>query len=264
MKTILGRTALSFITFILLLVIILATTIVITRQQKDDGLIVNLSGRQRMLTQKMIKETLIFYNMTLRDAKVDLKSSKEKVLATMKVFDVTLYAIKDGGAAPLDLKMARFRTAPPAGNEEIKQQLEKVVSLWLPIKENINKVLDSKGRDEEALNFVIDHNINLLTDMNEAVFLMQYDAERKVRLMVVTQAIAIGIGIVIVIVSLMFIRATVVRPIKSLIDSAKAMSKGDLHSEIESCGLAEIAELSSSLNRMRISLIKIMEMVNKG
>jgi methyl-accepting chemotaxis protein len=264
MKTILGRTILSFMAFILLLVGILATTIMVTGQQKDDGLIVNLSGRQRMLSQKMTKETLIFYNMARQESRSEANRWKEQVISTMKVFEVTLYALKDGGDAPLDLKMASFRNAPPAGTEEIKQQLDKVVALWLPIKQNITQVLDSAGKDETAMEFVIANNVNLLSNMNEAVFLMQYDAERKVQLMVITQVVAIGIGILIVILSLMVIRASVVAPIKSLIESAKLMSKGDLQSEIKSSGLAEIAELSSSLNRMRISFIKIMDMVNKG
>jgi HAMP domain-containing protein len=41
------------------------------------------------------------------------------------------------------------------------------------------------------------------------------------------------------------------------------MSKGDLQSEIKSSGLAEIVELSVSLNRMRVSLVKTMEMLRQ-
>ena len=263
MNTILGRTILNFTAFIFLLVAILVTTIFITRQQKDDGLIVNLSGRQRMLTQKMTKETLIFFNLANREDKVDLAKWKEQVISTMKVFEVTLYSLKDGGAAPLDLKMGNFRNSPPAGTEEIKQQLEKVVTLWLPIKKNIQNVLASNGQDIGAVDFVVANNVDLLTNMDKAVFLMQYDAERKVKLMVQIQAVAIALGIVIVILALIAIRASVVNPIRTLSESAKSMSKGDLQSEIKSSGLAEIVELSVSLNRMRVSLVKTMEMLRQ-
>jgi HAMP domain-containing protein len=81
--------------------------------------------------------------------------------------------------------------------------------------------------------------------------------------MVQIQAVAIALGIVIVILALIAIRASVVNPIRTLIVSAKSMSKGDLQSEIKSSGLAEIVELSVSLNRMRVSLVKTMEMLRQ-
>ncbi|RLA93945.1 MAG: hypothetical protein DRG83_20310, partial [Deltaproteobacteria bacterium] len=33
----------------------------VTNQQKDDGLVINLAGRQRMLTQKLTKEILMLH-----------------------------------------------------------------------------------------------------------------------------------------------------------------------------------------------------------
>jgi hypothetical protein len=97
-----------------------------------------------------------------REDKADLTKWKEQVISTMKVFEVTLYSLKDGGAAPLDLKMASFRNSPPAGTAEIKQQLERVATLWLPIKKNIQNVLTSNGQDVEAMDFVVANNVILM------------------------------------------------------------------------------------------------------
>jgi methyl-accepting chemotaxis protein len=261
MNTILGRTTLSFLAFICLLAAILASTILVTNQQKDDGLIVNLSGRQRMLSQKMTKETLIFFNLAGRGADAELAIWKEQVLSTIKVFHVTLNALKDGGAAPLNLSMSKHRDVPPAATSEIREQLEKVVFLWKPIQTNIQHVLETNGQDLSAMNYVIDNNVALLQAMDRAVFLMQYNAERKVALMVKIQAVAIGFGALIVILSLLLLRKSVVKPIGTLIQAADLMSKGDLQREILSSGMKEIADLSRSLNRMRVSLIKMMEIV---
>jgi nitrate/nitrite-specific signal transduction histidine kinase len=112
--------------------------------------------------------------------------------------------------------MASFRNSPPAGTAEIKQQLERVATLWLPIKKNIQNVLTSNGQDVEAMDFVVANNVDLLTNMDRAVFLMQYDAEHKVKLMVQIQAVAVALGIVIVILALLAIKASVVNPIKNL------------------------------------------------
>ena len=61
-NTILGRLSFAFILFFILLVSIFTVTQTVISTQKDDGLVVNLSGRQRMLTQRMTKETLIYAN----------------------------------------------------------------------------------------------------------------------------------------------------------------------------------------------------------
>jgi len=42
------------------LIIMLLDVYYVTNQQKDDGLVINLAGRQRMLTQKMTKEILVY------------------------------------------------------------------------------------------------------------------------------------------------------------------------------------------------------------
>ena len=262
MGTILGRTTLSFLAFVCLLGAILGTTMYVTNQQQDDGLIVNLSGRQRMLSQKMTKEVLIYYTQAKEGSITGQRIWEKQLRSTMKVFDVTLMALKDGGAAPLDLKMEEYRVTPPASNEEIRQQLETVVSLWLPIKRKISRVLESKGEDEAAVKFVIDNNGELLNNMNKAVFLMQYDAERKVKLMVKSQMVAIGLGLIIIVLSLFALKRSVVRPIKALIEAAESMSKGDLKTEIRSAGMQEVSDLASSLNRMRVSLLKMMDLVN--
>jgi nitrate/nitrite-specific signal transduction histidine kinase len=157
--------------------------------------------------------------------------------------------------------MSEYRDAPPAATNEIREQLEKVVSLWNPIQTNIQHVLETNGQDLTAMNYVIENNVFLLLAIDRAVSLMQYNAERKVALMVKIQAVAIGIGALIVILSLLLLRKSVVKPIGALIQAADSMSKGDLQKEILSSGMKEIADLSRSLNRMRVSLIKMMEIV---
>jgi len=215
-----------------------------------------------MLTQKMTKETLIYFNLALQGSQ-DLSVWKEQVLATMKVFEVTLFALKDGGPAPLNLTMTKFRESPAAETELINNQLEKVVSLWLPIKANITKVLDSKSSDQTAMDYVVSNNVNLLTEMNTAVFQMQSQAERKVALMVKVQVMALAIGLTLVIMSILVIRAAVVNPLRALISAAEDMSRGNLKNEIIPSGLMEIRDLSSSLNRMRVSLIKMIAYLKK-
>ncbi|MCK5664749.1 MAG: type IV pili methyl-accepting chemotaxis transducer N-terminal domain-containing protein [Thiotrichaceae bacterium] len=260
-----GRAILSFGIFLILLTSILTITVIVTKHQKDDSLIVNLSGRQRMLTQKMTKEALIFSNIALSSEQEPnaLRKWKNKLLKTMEVFETTLFALKDGGSAPLNLDMTRFRQTPPTTKPEIKAGLKYVVELWLPLKENINEVIQSLGQDSKALDYVIANNVHLLKAMNKVVFQMQKEAERKVLFMFNAQVIAVVLGAMLVILIILAVKLTIVNPINNLVNAANAMSLGNLNQAIAPSGLREIRELSNSLDRMRISLQRMMERWSK-
>ncbi|MCK5707282.1 MAG: type IV pili methyl-accepting chemotaxis transducer N-terminal domain-containing protein [Candidatus Aureabacteria bacterium] len=126
----------QFAAFLLLLLGIFVASTVIVQKQKNDGLLINLAGRQRMLTQKMTKEILIFTTE-------NNEKNKEQILSTVTIFEKTLLALKNGGEAPLDLQMTEFRRCPPAQSEEIERQLAQVISLWQPFKRNIQSLLDA-------------------------------------------------------------------------------------------------------------------------
>ena len=137
--------------------------------QKYDSVRINLSGRQRMLSQKMTKEILLY----------DFGGvNKDAVLSTVKVFDTTLIALKDGGDAPLDLSMTEFEAIPAIENKETKAQLEKVMSSWNTFKQKIESVLENN--DASSMNYIIDNNTKLLDEMDAAVVMMQHDAEGKI------------------------------------------------------------------------------------
>ena len=139
------------------------------RAQEYDSVRINLSGRQRMLSQKMTKEILLY----------DFGGvNKDAVLSTVKVFDTTLIALKDGGDAPLDLSMTEFEAIPAIENKETKAQLEKVMSSWNTFKQKIESVLENN--DASSMNYIIDNNTKLLDEMDAAVVMMQHNAEEKI------------------------------------------------------------------------------------
>lgn len=263
MRTILGYTMRSFIAFLCLLTAIFISTTQITKQQKDDGLILNISGRQRMLTQQIIKEVLICSNMAARNRQVDLNKLKAEVFATIKVFESTLYALKDGGRVPINSTMAQFRECPPAATKEIDSQLEHVFSIWISIKNNIDRVLYSECTDSDAMTYVVNHNMELMQEIDKAVLLMQYNAERKVKLMAQIQIFSIAVGIMVVIFSILMIKINIVNPINYIAKAAEAMSMGNLNYDLKRGGLKEIVELSKSMDRLRVSTVKVMERLNR-
>ena len=139
-------------------------------KQKHDSLVINLAGRQRMLSQKMTKEILLFS---------EGKLSSQTVANTINVFHDTLNSLSHGGKASLDLAQTKFAELPKPESKETVEQLQKVESTWKLFQENASNILADK--DQLPLEHIKKINITLLQEMNKAVFLMDQEAAEKVR-----------------------------------------------------------------------------------
>lgn len=80
--------------FLLLIGGIIGTTFYIAYLQSADAKIIDIAGRQRMLTQKITKESLAL----LAIEKVDINKQKETIMKTVSLYDRSLQALKDGGS----------------------------------------------------------------------------------------------------------------------------------------------------------------------
>jgi len=154
-----------------------------TRQQADEGLVINLAGRQRMLTQKMTKEALRFRS----DPSPEVA---RRIRNTVGVFDLTLSALTDSGRAPLglDLDDTRFRDCPEAVGP-VRRQLGRVRALWIPFRTRIEALLSGEGDGDAQVAWLLANNLPLLAEMNKAVGMMQAQSERRVRTLLVSQGV---------------------------------------------------------------------------
>ena len=104
------------------LTIMVAYTSLTLYQQKSDGLIVNIAGRQRMLTQKFTKEFFLSLQKGEGRSSVTRK--------TRKLFDVSLRALKTGGKTYKDVGMKKPITIDGTDNTTIRAKLGEVAALW--------------------------------------------------------------------------------------------------------------------------------------
>ncbi len=123
----------------------------VTKQQ--SGTVINLAGKQRMLTQKMSKEALFIAKG------IDVEKNKESLKKTEELFNKTLNGLINGDK---DLNL------PKTEDKDILAQLQKVQELWTPFKANIDKVVEGKS-DKATLEAIAKENIPLLKEMNKAV-----------------------------------------------------------------------------------------------
>ncbi len=258
----------------LIIVVMFAITFYTTSQQKNDGLIINLAGRQRMLTQKMVKE--LFAYVRLSEQKLpegqtnNTATMKKSVQKTMKIFDMTLNALADSGKAPmsLDPDNTTYRECPMAKGEVVKQ-LAKVRSLWTEFSRHIENILSGQDKNGEDLAFVKNNNMKLLAFMNKAVMMMQKQSEKSVSTLIFNQSICIVLGIILMIFSIFTIRK-IVKQLDNASKTAIELSKGDLtkkfemDQEISEDKLDELGILANSLNRFVEALHGNIKDINKG
>ena len=232
--------------------------------QKNDGLVINLAGRQRMLTQKMTKE-LVFYNSILKNNDpAKLSSLKDQLQSTMKIFDITLSALKDSGDAPTSLNLSKtsYRHCPKA-TEPAYTQLGKVEQLWHQFREKIEINLSSEKQDQNSLNWIMQNNMTLLKEMNKAVGMMQKQSEGKVTLLIYLQVGGILTAVIFVIFSLITVKE-ITSKLSCISQFARQFGSGDLTTQANIKGTDELGIIGQELDQMASQLRKMFNDINQS
>ncbi|MEM6689073.1 MAG: type IV pili methyl-accepting chemotaxis transducer N-terminal domain-containing protein [Planctomycetota bacterium] len=118
------------------------------------AVVINLAGKQRMLTQKMTKEALLVQLGVAKDENV------LNLRETATLFDSTLAGLLDGNE---DLEL------PGTSDEKIREQLGVVCSLWTKLEPSFQSVLGGNALSAGELATLSTDNVTLLKEMNKAV-----------------------------------------------------------------------------------------------
>jgi nitrate/nitrite-specific signal transduction histidine kinase len=151
---------------IFLMLSAVTTTIYLNQQNIKDSLVVNIVGKQRMLTQKIAKN--IFYiNYSKSTDFHQLDQATQEFISTIKT-------LCNG-----DLKNG----IPPAPTQEIETQLKKVKYLWQDYYENIQNFKHYTLLKEHKLTKTIEQihqtNITLLNAVDKLVTMYTIHSEKK-------------------------------------------------------------------------------------
>lgn len=132
----------------------------------EDALGVNLSGRQRMLSQRTAKA--LFAVDAARGKGADADKQLEELRGAVTLFDVSLKGFAQGGTVPGgDGKPVHLRAADGEGTGEI---LRKTQAIWGPYQQLLAPVLAGQATDAElqaAVDYGKANNLKLLGLMND-------------------------------------------------------------------------------------------------
>lgn len=196
---------------------------------KDAGKIINLAGRQRMLTQKMSKEMLFI---------LAGQDQSEALANTRNLFDKTLTGLIEG-----DAEMG----LPPASSPEIEEQLLLFQDLWRHFSDDLDKGL--KTRDATVLSKLTTESVEILKQANAAVKLFEQANDKKVNTLRTMAVLFLLIAIANAVIAYLVIDKGVIRRIQSIQQiTQRVVATKDLSIRLNRKGRDELDTTAQSLD----------------
>ncbi|MDT0594976.1 type IV pili methyl-accepting chemotaxis transducer N-terminal domain-containing protein [Glaciecola petra] len=130
---------------------------------EEFGNVINLSGKQRMLTQKMSKEAVLI------GLEINTAENLKNLENTATLFDKTLKGLRSGDAS---LKL------PPTSSPRILKQLDRVDALWAAYYPIVKSIITNKAADPSQIEQIAEQNLPLLKQMNRAVGAYEKEAAK--------------------------------------------------------------------------------------
>ncbi len=203
---------------IILIIGIVSTTIYLNNQTSKDALVVNIVGKQRMLTQKMAKN--IFY--TYYTKSYDFYELNSAVDEFIKGLDILQHGDKQRGIYSVPSPKINFQLM------DVKKQWKEYLGYIQNYK--ILVIQEKTPQRDIALDIVVQEiyksNSTLLNNVDKLVTMYTDNSEEKIYNITIAQYISIFIFLIIFIYSLLQLRS-----IEAHVDSFMFYSKKIINSE---------------------------------
>ena len=134
--------------------------------QEDYAVTINLAGKQRMLSQKMVKEALLIH------LEIDTKKNRENLRQSIELFTKTLKGLHKGD------KLLRL---PPTDTFHIRVQIDTVKVLFEEVEPIFRRVMAYQAPSRDALFELMEKNLAILENMDRVVELFEEEAHDMLR-----------------------------------------------------------------------------------
>lgn len=229
--------------FFLLVATSVGVTFWVVDRQETDALVINLAGRQRMLSQRIIW-------LALSDPEnADLSAS-------ISTFEQTLAALREGG--PVLDPGGRPATLPPAPLPLLKSQLEEASQTWVALRGEMDKIanLPSTHPARQESERLLHLRFTLLLNQFDAI-VSSYEAYARSKLIQV-QRIQFSFFVaafVLLAGGYLLIRRQILYPLTILRRAASRIGSGQLREPIPHLGADELGDLGRAFTTMQGEII---------
>lgn len=230
--------------FVVLVTISATATYWGAQTQRQDALVINLAGRQRMLVQRMTWQ-----------AQQEDETAQDELGKLKSIFSQTLFALEHGGAAPyLSDDMAHL---PATDDAQILAALREVESSWMQYVAVLDELSVS---DSDSLRRALDEQSAQLTQKtDEAVRLYEATFSARANRLRLSQIAFLLCALILLAISAWVARRSLFAPLRALELEAERLGADQLDAPVRVAGPREIRTLSQALDGMRSRLSEARE-----
>ena len=244
------KNQLLFITAVFVMPPLVMATIMLL--SSNNAAEVNMSGRQRMLSQKLTKE-LLTYNLHRQAQDTEtLSADVTQIRATMALFEKTLDALINGGTTSKSQNPALDDQPLRKTEGKAGQQLLSVREEWEQFKNLIESNLQVSSPEIEAK--ILKDNLTLLSSSNQAVAFIEAKAQQQTQqqkmLLLTCCILSLCCGVGFQFYGMKYLRD----PLLELDRFLDRIANGDLSSSIESTRKDVVGRLQTSAKHMQNQL----------
>ncbi len=233
---------LLFLVFVLLVTVSVGATFWSTDTQKTDGVIINIAGRQRMLTQQMTWLVLI-------------QAEYSELNILVQNFEQNLSALRDGGLA-LDAANKEV-ILPPAPNSALRAQLDEADQTWVSFQallKSIRSIDPTSPTWTESESALVKDSRIILSQLDEVVIAFEDRAQSKVFRLQIIQTVFFVAALLVFAWGFAFTRRQIISPLATLGKAAQRIGEGNLTEPIPILKNDELGELANTFEGMRYEL----------
>lgn len=189
------------------------------RLQQEDTVSVNVAGRQRMLSQKMTKDTLNY--MATKD-EAFAKAQAETIAA----FEKALEALLQGGQ--LDIS-GRTVYVKPTGNAQIIEALGDAGKYWQNVKPAYSSAVQHLASSHKvSVSELNGSSQELLLRFDAITGMYETASAAKIKRNMTLIYTGLGIYLLAALAAWFYVRKSFIRPVLALRDAARRIAAGDL------------------------------------
>ena len=217
--------------------------------QRQDALLINLAGRQRMLAARL----MLTANRLQLDGEgvADAAGLRDRLRGGIDLFSSTLDAFAAGGET-IDTLGGKVRVDPLV-TEAGRRALSVVAEKWRDFRRILVDVLNGTAGTGAAAASAVQRRleeIDIITSVDKVVTILQKEAEKKTALVRRMQTLFIIVGFVLLNLVVLFLHRFVVRPVNALVSTARRIGEGEMELRAPMGGRDEVGFLSRAFNAM--------------
>ncbi|HFC97445.1 MAG TPA: hypothetical protein ENJ40_03160 [Thermosulfurimonas dismutans] len=230
---------LSFFSAILIQVLGILLVLHLFSYQSHLSVALNISGRQRMLTQKLTKEIFIYVKNPTPEA-------RERFLKSAELFNRSLYALRNGSE---EMMLARLTDARAIRKWK---ECEEVWKKFYYHVQELARTTPGTPEFERHLTYIREHNLEVLQKAHAFVLALQSLSLRRIRYTEIFLGAFLLVAIIGASGSFLLVKRWFLGPFTRFVFGFEKMASGDLTVEFEEAPrIREIQILSLAARRLR-------------